>query len=92
MVRCLTTANAHYAPAPQTPAALADAARGIREIVAGTGGTTLRAFSSPVANSELRNAADHGVLKLELLDTGYRWSFVTTPSGVVRDSGEASCH
>jgi hypothetical protein len=79
--------------APQTPAGVADATRGIPEIIAGTGGTSLRSFSSTIeTNSVFRNKTDHGVLKLELLDGGYRWSFVTTPSAVVKDSGEASCH
>jgi len=32
------------------------------------------------------------VIKLELVPTGYTWSFVTTPNGVVLDSGSGTCH
>jgi hypothetical protein len=34
----------------------------------------------------------HGVLALELMQTRYRYSFVTTPGGEVADSGKGSCH
>ena len=78
--------------APQTPTGAADAARGIREFVVGTGGTSLRSFSTIRANSEFRNATTWGVLKLELVPTGYAWSYLTTPNGAVLDSGTGTCH
>jgi hypothetical protein len=78
--------------APQSPTGAADAGRGIREFVVGTGGTGLRSFSTVRANSEVRITGEHGVLKLELEASGYRWSFVTEPDGAVQDSGTGACH
>ena len=48
--------------APQDPDAREDRARGIRQFVVGTGGTPLKGFDDPVANSELRASLTHGVL------------------------------
>jgi hypothetical protein len=78
--------------APQTPTGTADAARGIREFVVGTGGTSLRGISTVRANSEYRDASHHGVLKLELGAGAYRWEFLSTPAGSVVDSGTGACH
>lgn len=77
--------------APQSPTGSADASRGIREFIVGTGGRSLSSFPDVKANSEFRYSARFGVLKLELDSTGYRWSFITT-DGVVRDSGSGTCH
>src|SRR5882757_3541766 len=79
--------------APQTPEAKADAARGIREFVAGTGGKNHRRFELPAhANSEVRNADTFGVLKLMLGPGKYAWEFVPVDGGAFRDSGEGTCH
>ena len=78
--------------APQTPAGVADAARGIRQFVVGTGGGALHTFGTVAANSEFRNNTTWGVLELELVPTGYTWSYITTPSGAVLDSGTGTCH
>ncbi|HEX7346656.1 MAG TPA: metallophosphoesterase [Candidatus Limnocylindrales bacterium] len=77
--------------APQDPSAQEDRERGIREFVVGTGGTPLRRFEQPVANSELRAAVVHGVFKLTLREASYDWEFVPV-SGEFRDSGTAFCH
>ena len=77
--------------APQDPDAVEDRVRGIREFVVGTGGTTLRPFEEIVANSELRAAGIHGVLKLTLHPTSYEWQFIPT-SGDFSDSGRGPCH
>jgi acid phosphatase type 7 len=77
--------------APQDPDAVEDRQRGIREFVAGTGGTTLRPFEELAANSELRAALMHGVLKFTLHPTSYEWEFIPTV-GDFRDSGSAACH
>jgi acid phosphatase type 7 len=77
--------------APQTPTGGADATRGIREFVVGTGGASLRSFSTPKPNSQFRYNGSHGVLKLELGATSYRWSFIAV-GGTVKDSGSGSCH
>lgn len=78
--------------APQTPTGVADPARGIRQFVVGTGGGPLHAFGTIAANSEYRNNTTWGVLKLELVPAGYTWSYITTPSGTVLDSGTGTCH
>jgi len=79
--------------APQTPEAKADAARGIREFVAGTGGKNHRRFELLAhANSEVRNADTFGVLKLTLRPGKYAWEFMPVDGGTFRDSGEGTCH
>jgi hypothetical protein len=78
--------------APQTPAGAADATRGIREFVVGTGGTSQRALGTIKPNSQVRNTGDYGVLKLTLHATGYAWSFSPAAGDSFTDSGSASCH
>lgn len=78
--------------APQTPGGVADPAAGIREFVVGTGGASLRGFSTIRANSEVRNAATFGVLKLSLSSGSYTWQFVPAGSGTFVDSGSGNCH
>jgi hypothetical protein len=76
---------------PQTPRGIADAARGIVEIIAGTGGAELRQIRYPLAaNSELQIHGRYGVLKLELGDGVYRHSFIDE-NGRVWDSGGGRC-
>ena len=63
--------------APQDPNDVADASRGIREFVVGTGSkNSHRAFGKLDSNSEVRNADTFGVLKLTLHSNGYSWEFV----------------
>ena len=78
--------------ARQSPAAVADPQRGIRQFVVGTGGSSLSSFSSTIAaNSEVRNDRTHGVLKLTLHPTSYDWEFVPIAGQTFTDSGSASC-
>jgi hypothetical protein len=77
--------------APQDPRGREDRARGIRQFVAGTGGTALRAFGNPVANSEFRAAVAQGVLKFTLRDGSYDWEFIAI-DGAISDRGTAYCH
>jgi hypothetical protein len=77
--------------APQDPSGSEDRERGIREFVAGTGGTDLRKFEETARNSELRATVSHGVLELTLHARGYDWKFVPT-TGRFSDSGSAACH
>lgn len=76
---------------PMTPAGVLDTARGITEIVAGTGGEELRGFSHVGANSAYRIEGRAGVLKLTLGDEGWRSEFVET-GGRVWDQSGGSCH
>ena len=72
--------------AAQDPNGRADAARGLREFVVGTGGAALRTFPNPAANSELRDDADHGVIRFVLHAASYHWTFLPTTGGST-DSG-----
>ena len=77
---------------PQTPAGVADSARGIAQIIAGTGGGRLRGFHRPLApNSAVQIHGRFGVLKLTLGAGEYRHAFVDT-DGRVWDAGSGRCH
>ncbi len=78
--------------APQTPAGVADPARGIREFVAGTGGESHYPFGTPIANSEVRDNTTFGVLKLTLSAGAYSWEFVPVAGSTFTDSGSGTCH
>jgi acid phosphatase type 7 len=80
--------------APQTPGAVADTALGIREFVVGTGGKSHYAFTATVVqpNSEARNAATYGILKLTLHAQSYDWQFVPEAGGSFTDAGSGLCH
>jgi len=78
--------------APQTPNAVADPARGIRQFTVGTGGASLYPFGSTIQpNSERRNNTSTGVLKLTLRSSGYDWQFIPA-TGTFTDSGSGTCH
>ena len=77
--------------APQTPAGVLDAERGLRQFVVGTGGTFFYALEPAPANSRMRIGNKHGVLKLTLEDKGYTWEFLQT-DGNVGDQGLGVCH
>jgi hypothetical protein len=76
--------------APQDPAGRATES-GIRQFVVGTGGTELRSFGRPIANSEVRDASTHGVLRLVLRPDRYEWQFVPVAGGDFRDEGGGTC-
>ena len=79
--------------APQTPGALADPARGIRQFTVGTGGRAFYMLSpTPQPNSEVRNNTTFGVLKLTLHPASYDWQFVPVAGSTFTDSGSGSCH
>ena len=67
-----------------------DPARGIREIIAGTGAAGLYKFNTILPGSEKR-LLNYGVLKMTLKPTSYSWEFIDM-KGVVRDSGSDTCH
>jgi hypothetical protein len=78
--------------APQTPEGQADAARGIRQFVVGTGGANHYPIGTPQPNSEIREAGTDGVLKISLQADGYAFEFVPVSGASFRDSGVGSCH
>jgi 3',5'-cyclic AMP phosphodiesterase CpdA len=77
--------------APQAPDGTPDPARGITEIVVGTGGGDPRGFRRTVANSLVR--ADHlyGVISVTLLPHGWTTTFTST-DGSFSDSSSGTCH
>ena len=79
--------------APQTPSGSADAAKGIREFVVGTGGRSLYGFGAAKPNSEVRDNSSYGVLKMTLLDNSfYSWQFMPAAGYTFTDSGTTDCH
>jgi hypothetical protein len=79
--------------APQDPVAAPDSTHGIREFVAGTGGYTEYEFGSYFEpNSEVHNAATHGVMQLTLRPGGYSWTFLPEAGKTFTDSGTSTCH
>jgi hypothetical protein len=78
--------------APQRPDGTADAAKGIREFVVGTGGVGLRRFSTTRANSQVRKSTVLGVLRLELKASSYTWRFMPVAGSTWTDTGSTACH
>jgi hypothetical protein len=78
--------------APQTPGGAPDPGRGIREFVVGTGGKSHRPFREAKPNSEVRDAAAFGVLKLTLKSKSYDWQFIPEEGKTFTDSGSGACH
>jgi hypothetical protein len=77
--------------APQDPAGRADAARGITQVIVGTGGAQLREFKDPVENSRVRSSLAHGVISLRLQASGWTYRFESI-DGSFTDEGAGSCH
>jgi acid phosphatase type 7 len=79
--------------APQTPAGAADPVRGIREIIAGTGGRSHYDFNAKTEpNSEVRNNDTFGVLQLTLHPSSFDWRLVPEAGKTFTDSGSQACH
>jgi hypothetical protein len=78
--------------APQTATGAADATRGIREFVVGTGGKSQAALGTIKPNSQVRNSGDYGVLRLTLHPASYAWTFSPAAGETFTDSGSANCH
>jgi 3',5'-cyclic AMP phosphodiesterase CpdA len=77
---------------PQTPAGVADSARGIVQILAGTGGGEVRGLREPlVPHSAARVQGHFGVIKLTLGAEEWRSAFLATNGGVYDASG-GKCH
>lgn len=75
----------------QNPQGVADPT-GIREFVVGTGGDNHHTFAgSPVANSQVQDDEDFGVLLMTLHGDSYDWRFVGT-NGLTADQGTTLCH
>ena len=83
---------------PQDAEGVPDLDNGVRLFVVGSGGTGLRAFRTPIANSEARFNSLNGILKLTLHPSSYDWEFIPVaisnpePVEVFSDAGSAWCH
>jgi hypothetical protein len=77
---------------PQTPAGTADAARGIRELIVGTGGKSHYGWHTIQPNSRVRNNTAFGVIELTLGATNYHWRFLPVPGSTFVDEGTGACH
>ena len=78
--------------APQTANGQLDIARGIRQLVVGTGGVDHTQFARVLPNSEVRNADTFGVLKLTLRMDSYDWQFIPVAGSSFSDTGTGACH
>ncbi|MET0448270.1 MAG: metallophosphoesterase [Aeromicrobium sp.] len=66
--------------------------QGIRSFVVGTGGKSLREFTSEEVGSEVRLADTFGVLRLALGPTSFGWRFLPVTGDSPRDEGSGACH
>ena len=78
--------------APQTPAGVADATHGIRQLTCGTGGGSRYALGTLDANSEVHDGSTWGVCKITLHETSYDWQFIPVAGGGFTDSGTTAVH
>jgi acid phosphatase type 7 len=78
--------------APQDPSGRLDAAKGVVQIVAGTGGHSLYPLGVPEPNSVARNSTAFGVVTVTLHPTSYDFAFRPIPGDTFTDSGTEGCH
>lgn len=79
--------------APQDATGRADALRGIRQFVVGTGGKSHYGFGTILPTSQVRNADTSGVLKLTLHPTSFDFEFVPEAGKTFVDRGSnIGCH
>jgi hypothetical protein len=90
----LLAAHAHNYQrwSPLNPTGAADAARGIRQFVVGTGGRAFHEVSPPDPRQEIANDDTLGVLRLQLSSRSFTWQFQPVPGRTFTDSGSQTCH
>jgi hypothetical protein len=78
---------------PMAPDGTLDSARGIRELVVGTGGRNLLPWrTAPAPGTVVRDNSTFGVMKLTLHTDSYDWQFIPVTDGAFSDSGTGTCH
>ncbi len=77
---------------PMDPAGTWDAAHGIVQIVAGTGGVGHNAFPGVRANSVIRDDTTYGVLQVTLRPGGWDSRFIPASGGSFSDASSGDCH
>lgn len=78
--------------APMTATGALDNARGIVQIVVGTGGKSHYAWGAIQPNSLVRNNDTYGVLRLTLSAGSYAFSFLPEAGKTFTDAGSGTCH
>jgi hypothetical protein len=79
--------------APQDPDGTPDTARGITQIVVGTGGRSEVAFAPQAEpNSIVRKTGTYGVLRLNMHSGSYDYKFLPIAGQTWTDSGAGTCH
>jgi hypothetical protein len=78
--------------APMTAAGALDNARGIVEMVVGTGGRSHYGTPNIQPNSLIRNSTTYGVMKLTLSANGWSFNFIPVAGQTFTDSGTGTCH
>jgi len=78
--------------APQSPSGRLDRARGIIEMVVGTGGRSHYPFPIIRDNSVVRDNTTWGVLRLVLEAGVWSFEFLPVAGGTFTDSGGGACH
>jgi acid phosphatase type 7 len=76
--------------APQNADGVADP-QGMRQFVAGAGGSNLYGIGQVQPNSQVRGTGAFGVLKLTLHAASYDWEFVPVEGGDFIDTGTGEC-
>ena len=69
----------------------ADPAKGVTQMVVGTGGASHYTFHSPDPTSAVRIAGRNGVMRLQLFPEAFAWQFLEAPDGEILDSGNTKC-
>jgi acid phosphatase type 7 len=77
---------------PQNPSGAADPARGIRQVIVGTGGRSHHGFIDEKPNSQVQDSDTLGVFTLALAEGEYRWELRRAVTGGRVDTGSAACH
>lgn len=65
--------------------------RGVREFIAGTGGSSLYSFGDREDGSRVR-ISEYGLLTLILHEQSYEWDFLLAEDGRSLDDGRTACH
>ena len=76
---------------PMNPNGDAAPAKGVTQMVVGTGGASHYKFHSPEPTSVVRITGRNGVLRLQLLPEAFAWQFLQAPDGEILDSGTTEC-
>jgi hypothetical protein len=69
----------------------APAVGGVPLFITGLGGAPAYPLDVPVAGSQFRTNAEHGVMNVTFTPTAFTWSFVSAVNNVAYDQGSAAC-